>query len=117
MGTTTLLVGAWELVSGSYVLEDGTTVTSEAAALVALKILSENRFSFVTHSKGAFYAAGGGDYAIEGDVYEERPVLASHEAMIGQAYTFQFALDGDTWTNARWQDGVCVEREVWRRIR
>jgi len=36
--------------------------------------------------------------------------------MIGQRYAFQFTLEGGTWTNSRWKDGVVVESEVWKKV-
>jgi len=110
------LIGAWELVSGFYVGENGTTANYEQATVKSIKVLSDKKFSFVTSSNGSFYAAGAGDYSIENDLYTESPSLASEPAMIGQRYTFQFKLEAGTWTNSRWQAGVLVESEVWRRV-
>jgi hypothetical protein len=110
------LIGAWELVSGFYVGENGATTNYEQATVKSLKVLSDKNFSFVTSTNGSFYAAGAGDYSIENDLYTEIPSLASETAMIGRRYTFQFKLEGDTWANSRWQAGVLVELEVWRRV-
>lgn len=109
------LAGAWELVSGSYVGPDGSVTDYTAAAIQSLKILCAGKFSFITAAGGAFYAAGGGDYVVEDGRYIEIPALASHADMLGQRYEFQYQLDGDTWTNSRWQEGVRVEYEVWKR--
>ncbi len=114
---SSLLAGAWELVSGSYTGEDGAVVDYSGASVKSLKVLAENKFSFVTTSQGAFYAAGGGDYVIENDLYVEIPRLASHPNMVGKRFTFQYRLEGDLWTNSRWQDGVRVEHEVWKRVK
>ena len=110
------LVGAWELVSGFYVGENGEVTNYENAKVKSLKVLSVRKFSFVTTANGSFYAAGGGDYFVENDVYTEIPDLASEPAMIGQRFAFQFKLEGDTWTNSRRQEGVVVELEVWKRV-
>jgi hypothetical protein len=109
-------VGAWELVSGEY-NENSSVINYEEAGLKSLKVLSENRFSFITSIKGSFYAAGGGEYVVENDTYTETPSFASDAALIGQRFSFQYQLDGDTWMNSRWQDGVRVEFEVWKRVR
>lgn len=116
LNTSHALAGAWELVSGSYIGEDQVTINYEITGITALKILSENKFSFVTMAKGAFYAAGGGDYQTENGRYIETPHLASHATMLGQHYEFDYLLEGDTWTNSRWQDNVRVEHEVWKRV-
>src|SRR4026207_1371128 len=110
-------VGAWELVSGSFVDENNTVINYEEAEVKSLKVLSENKFSFITSSKGAFYAAGGGDYFVENDRYAEIPSYPSQPSMISQRYEFQYELEGDTWTNSRWKDGVRVEFEVWKRVK
>ena len=110
------LVGAWELVSGSYLGDDGVLIDYGAAEIKSLKVLSARKFSFVTTAKGAFYAAGGGDYTAENGKYAEMPRLASHESMLGQRFEFDFVLDGDIWTNTRWRCDVQVEHEVWKRV-
>ena len=109
-------VGAWELVSGSYVNENNSVINYEEAKVKSLKVLSQNRFSFTTTSKGAFYAAASGEYHLENNIYAEIPAYASHADMIGQRYEFQYQLEGDTWTNSRWKNGVRVEFEVWKRV-
>ncbi len=115
--TFTELAGAWELVSGSYVDGDGKTIDYTGADMISLKVLSEGKFSFVSHAKGAFYAAGAGDYMAQNGLYIETPALASYPDMIGQPFEFQYQLVVDTWTNSRWKDGVRVEYEVWLRIK
>ncbi len=85
-------------------------------AVKSIKVLSETCFSFVTSSRDGFYAAAAGNYTAENGLYTEIPVLASQADMIGQRYEFQFRLEGDTWTNSRYKDGVLVENEVWRRV-
>ncbi len=117
MSPTSLLTGAWELVSGSYIGADQVTIDYTQAGIRSLKVLSETRFSFVTTAQGAFYAAAAGEYRAENGLYVEIPALASHAEMIGQRYEFQFRLEGDTWENSRWENGQRVEHEVWRRVR
>ena len=110
------LRGAWELVSGTYIREDGTALNYEEAGVQSLKVLSENRYSFTTTAQGEFYAAGGGEYFTDENTYVEIPALVSHASMAGQRYEFQYQLENDIWTNERWEEGICVEREIWRRV-
>ena len=110
------LAGAWELISGSYVGDDQKVIDYTDAGVKSLKVLTENKFSFVSTVGGTFYAAGAGDYTAQAGTYVEIPALASHAEMAGQRYEFQFTVEGDTWTNSRWKDGVQVEHEVWRRV-
>ncbi|MEO6060941.1 MAG: hypothetical protein ABIQ99_03275 [Thermoflexales bacterium] len=109
-------VGAWELVSGSYAGDDQSVTDYTEAEIKSLKVLSGSRFSFVTTAQGAFYAAGAGEYTAEDGRYAEMPQFASHASMLGQRFEFQYQLDGDTWTNTRWQGDVRVELEVWKRV-
>ena len=110
------LVGAWELVSGSFLGENNAVINYFDSAMKSLKVLSESKFSFITYAQGMFYAAGGGDYISENGVYVEIPTLASHPDMIDKRYEFQYQLEGDTWTNSRWQNGIRVEHEIWRKV-
>lgn len=109
-------IGAWELVSGFYTDEHGVQINYGAAEVKSIKVLSATKFSFTTHASGAFYAAGAGDYNVENGLYTEIPALASAPGMIGQKYVFQYELKDDTWTNSRWQEGVLVESEIWKRL-
>jgi hypothetical protein len=112
---TKSLIGAWELVSGSYVGEDHTVIDYSQAGIKSLKLLTESKFSFVTTAQGVFYAAGAGDYTIGDGLYVEIPALASDAGMTGKRYQFNYQLNGDTWENSRWENGVRVEHEVWKR--
>jgi hypothetical protein len=111
------LIGAWELVSGSYIDADQAALDYSQAGIQALKVLSESKFSFVTTARGVFYAAGSGDYTARDGLYTEIPALASHPEMVGKRYEFQYQLEGDRWENSRWENGVRVEHELWRRVR
>ncbi len=113
---TNPFIGAWELVSGSYIDDQGIVTDYEAAEMKALKVLAAHTFSFISTAKGVFYAAGGGDYSVAEGTYQETPALASHESMLSQTYTFQYQLENEIWTNSRWKDGVRVEFEVWKRL-
>jgi hypothetical protein len=110
------LIGAWELATGSYVGDDNAVTDYASAGVKSLKVLSEGKFSFVTSAQGVFFAAGAGDYVVENGLYAEIPALASDPTMLGQRYEFQYQLEGDTWTNSRWKNGVRVEYEVWKRV-
>ena len=114
--STKSLVGAWELVSGTYIGEDQVVIDYLEAGIKSLKVLSGSKFSFVTTARGTFYAAGAGDYVTENGHYIEIPALASHPEMVGNRYDFEFQVEGDTWENSRWQNGVRVEHEIWRRV-
>jgi hypothetical protein len=110
------LVGAWQLESGEQVLPDGTVTRYDRDAMKALKVISAGHFSFTSHKGGKFYAAAGGSYSAQDGKYTERPDYASYAPMVGQSYRFSYELDGDQWRLSRWENGVRVEYEVWRRL-
>jgi len=111
------LFGAWELISGSYIGDDNVEIDYQKEGIKSLKVLANGKYSFITTLKGTFFAAGGGDYIAQNGLYLEKPALASHSDMLGKQFEFQYQLEGETWTNSRWQNGKRVEYEVWKRIR
>ncbi|UXY15065.1 hypothetical protein N8I74_17390 [Chitiniphilus purpureus] len=112
---TSSLAGCWELVSGEC-LDNGHLLQYGEAQLRARKVLANGYFSFVTHQQGAFWAAGSGRYTVDGQQYTERPDLGTFPPEAMRDYVFRFRLEGDLWHNTRWEDGVQVEYEVWRRV-
>jgi len=110
------LNGSWQLVSGEYVDSQGNTMNYRDKNLTATKVLSDGKFSFVTMSKGSFWAAGAGSYRIEGDNYIETPELASYPMEDGGTYKFKYTLNDEIWTKSRYRDDVRVEHEVWQRL-
>jgi hypothetical protein len=111
------MVGSWALVTGEC-RDDATdqTVRYQEVQYSSLKVLSETHFSFITHAGQEFYFAAGGTYRCEGEHYSEQLEFASHPSMMGREFTFQFRIEGDLWHNTRWDNGVQVEHEIWRRL-
>ncbi|GAA0375225.1 hypothetical protein GCM10009092_44330 [Bowmanella denitrificans] len=110
------LKGSWQLVSGFYVDEQGQTIDYEGLKLSAIKVVSDNHFSFITMADGKFWAAGAGDFEATDSTYAERPVHTSYPVPADGQFRFDYVLDGDLWQKKRWQDGKLVEQEVWRRM-
>ena len=110
------LQGSWELVSGRYVRADGTVTEFKSPQLRSLKVISANRFSFITtREDGTFVRAAGGRVRVDGNRYVETIDATSASHMKGD-YEFTFRLDGDTWYHEGMHEGQRFE-EVWRRTR
>lgn len=114
------LSGSWELVSGRYLDGDGKWVDYAGLGLSAIKVISTNHFSFTTiktvKNKREFWAAGAGEYRLEGNLYTEYPSLNSFKVPEGQGFSFEFELIGNEWHTRRVEEGVLKEEEVWRRL-
>lgn len=111
------MLGSWELLAGECRDENsGDQVQYPEVQCRSLKVLSETHFSFITFQYGEFYFAAGGAYRCEGEQYREQLDYASHPSMMNRTFEFQFRIDGDLWHNTRWENGVQVEHEIWRRL-
>ena len=111
------MLGSWQLVTGECRNDNsGEQVQYQDVQFRSLKVLSETHFSFITHQGDAFYFAAAGSYCCEGEQYTERLEFASHPSMMHREFVFQFRIEGDLWHNTRWENGVQVEHEIWRRL-
>ncbi|QYJ76445.1 hypothetical protein [Shewanella sp. FJAT-52076] len=114
------LIGSWELVSGRYLDGEGRWVSYNTLGLVAIKVISAGHFSFTTmktvKNKPEFWAAGAGEYRIDGMSYTEYPSFNSFQVPQGQGFSFDYELIGNQWHTKRFEDGVLKEEEVWQRL-
>lgn len=114
------LIGSWELVSGRYLDGEGRWVSYNTLGLVAIKVISAGHFSFTTmktvKNKQEFWAAGAGEYRIDGTSYTEYPSFNSFQVPQGQGFSFDYELIGNQWHTKRFEDGVLKEEEVWQRL-
>ncbi|ABL99305.1 hypothetical protein SHAM105786_03985 [Shewanella amazonensis] len=114
------LIGSWELVSGRYLDGEGRWVSYNTLGLVAIKVISNGHFSFTTmktvKNKPEFWAAGAGEYRIDGASYTEYPTLNSFQVPQGQGFSFDYELIGNQWHTKRFEDGLLKEEEVWQRL-
>ena len=112
------LAGAWELVSAKYSKPNGELIDEISGGKIkSLKILSKNRFTFITKAKdGKFISAGGGKYRIDGNKYVESVDYASEARMLGKDYVFSWQHANGDWLHKGMEDGVRIE-EVWRRVK
>jgi len=108
-------MGTWELVSGEYIDEKGAKVQYSDLNLKSLKVISKQHFSFVTMSGDAFWSSGAGTFTYTDKQYIELPTYNSFSSPKGKTYEFNYTITGDEWHNERWENGIRVEFEVWRR--
>ncbi|WP_348946533.1 hypothetical protein ABHF33_08335 [Chitinibacter sp. FCG-7] len=109
-------IGVWQLVSGECG-EPGQAVEAyDMSLLSSRKVIGGRHFMFLTLKDGAFYSSASGAYTFDGLCYTEQPDMASYAPMVGQAYVFEYQIDGDLWHNRRFEDGRQVEYEIWRKI-
>ncbi len=96
--------GTWQLVSGTTIEKDDTTITDYTRNQNMIKILNATHFSFLNHDlkKGkdsvAMFVAGGGRYTLEGDQYAEYLEYCSARDWEGNTFKFTVTIQGDTLT-------------------
>lgn len=110
------LTGVWQLESGEYVDHEGKLVNYEDLELSAIKVISQQYFSFTSVKADKFWASGTGTYTFENGQYIETLRFNSFGEKPGAQFQFKSEVKGDKWFNARWKEGVRVEYEVWQRV-
>lgn len=110
------LVGTWKLVSAKYggqdfVFEEGITT---------LKHVTPTQFMWASFDKtGKVTRSAGGDYTLEGEVYEETPeygISSDFDEIKGKAQVFKWKLEGNKWYHkGKLSNGLTIE-EVWERV-
>jgi hypothetical protein len=100
--TSILLVGTWQLISGTTIEKGDTTVTDYTKNQNMIKILNATHFAFLNHDlkKGkdstATFIAGGGVYTLEGDQYTEYLEYCSAREWEGNTFQFTVTIQNDT---------------------
>jgi hypothetical protein len=111
------LDGAWEMVRSQQTRADGAVVEITRSDRQALKIVGTGHFVYISQDgPEAFHGAHGGRCVIDANRYTEHVDYAFLEEMRGQAYTFEFRLEGDEW-HLRGRFGDLQLEEIWRRVR
>ena len=112
---TSPLDGAWQLITGEC-LDNGTMLNYDTLDIRSRKVLGDGHFTFISYQQGKFWSSGGGRFALEGDRYTESPDMGTYPPEGFRDYVFSVRLKDDEWHNERWEGGVRVEYELWRRI-
>lgn len=110
------LEGAWELVAGEYVNEQGELVDYHSIQLHSLKVIAGSHFSFTSMRGEKFWASGTGTYALVGGKYIETLQHNSFGEKAGATFTFDTKVEDKYWFNARWEGDKRIEYEVWRKV-
>lgn len=113
--SASIFEGTWELQSGEYINHKKELVSYSDLKLKSIKIISGSHFSFVTMADEKFWSAGAGQFEFTEKDYIEYPTYNSFKSPKGAAYLFEYKMEGDLWKTSRWENGVRVEHEVWRR--
>jgi hypothetical protein len=98
------LEGTWQLVSGTIIENDDTTVTDYSGNQSMIKVINRTHFAFLNHDlkKGkdstAVFGAGGGVYTLEGDQYTEYLEYCNAREWEGNTFQFTVTIQGDTLT-------------------
>lgn len=96
------IVGTWQLVSGTVIQGDDTTVTDYTKGQEMIKIINDTHFAFLRHDlkepedSNKVFAAGGGTYTIKGNVYTERLEYFTLREWEGNHFELAFTINGDT---------------------
>ena len=120
-GFCTSLVGSWELVT---IRESASALSGEFESdpdyreAPTLKILNETHWMFIRQTADVFVHAQGGRYSLEaGGFYTEHVEYSAIPQNVGQSFSFECTLEGDSlWHHVGGQGDTRYD-EIWRRVR
>jgi len=110
------LEGTWQLVSGTLIQGNDTTVTEYSGNLRMIKIINATHFSFLNHDLGKdstkSFVAGGGRYELNGNQYTEHLEFCSDRAWEGHTFEFTVAVEHDMMIQSGVEkiEGIGVDR-------
>lgn len=97
------LTGTWQLISGTVIEKNDTTVTDYMKGKKFIKVINNTHFAFLGHdlnqgkdSASAFFSSGAGTYTLEGDSYTEHLEFCSDRAWEKNDFKFTITITGDT---------------------
>lgn len=100
---TVPLQGTWQLVSGTIIEKNDTTVTDYTTGKSFIKVINGSHFAFTGHDlvKGkdpatALFASGAGSYTLQGNVYTEKLEYCSARQWEGNEFKFTVSIVNDT---------------------
>lgn len=99
--TSILLEGTWQLISGTTIIKNDTTVTDYTRDQKMIKIINATHFAFLkhdlTHGKdSAIYESGAGKYTLEGNQYTEHLDFCNAREWEGHNFQFTVTISNDT---------------------
>jgi hypothetical protein len=97
------LAGTWQLISGTTIEKNDTTITDYTQKISFIKIINADHFAFLKHdlNKGkdtatAAFVAGGGRYSLRDSVYTEHLEYCSDRQWEGNDFSFTVTIKNDT---------------------
>ena len=96
------IIGTWQLISGTTIEKNDTTVTYYTKNLSFIKIINDTHFAFLKHdlTKGkdssAAFGAGGGSYSLKDSLYTEHLEYCSDREWENNDFKFTITIKNDT---------------------
>ena len=101
--TENAIQGTWQLISGTTIEKNDTTVTDYTKDKSFIKVINANHFAFMGHdfNKGkdsatTFYSSGGGKYDLKDSAYTEHLEYCNDRQWEGNDFNFTIAINNDT---------------------
>jgi hypothetical protein len=96
------LEGTWELISGTTIVKNDTTLTDYTKGQKMIKIINGTHFAFLKHdlTKGKdsvkIFDSGAGRYTLAGDRYTEHLDYCNYREWEGHSFDFSVSIQNDT---------------------
>jgi major membrane immunogen (membrane-anchored lipoprotein) len=96
------IIGTWQLISGTTIEKNDTTVTYYTKELSFIKIINDTHFAFLKHdlNKGkdttASFGAGGGKYSLTDSTYTEHLEYCNDRQWENNDFSFTVTIQNDT---------------------
>lgn len=101
--TVNSIQGTWQLISGTTVEKNDTTVTDYTKDKSFIKVINATHFAFMGHdfNKGkdsatTFYSSGGGKYELKDSAYTEHLEYCNDRQWEGNDFNFTISISNDT---------------------
>ena len=101
--TSLPITGTWQLLTGTLIEKNDTTVTDYTKDRKFIKVINDTHFAFFGHdlNKGkdsatAFFSAGGGTYTLKDSAYTEHLEYCNAREWENNSFDFTISINNDT---------------------